>query len=146
MSSTFRELLRVTSETVERPKALADGHYIGEIVSYEFGTSSKKQTPYVMFNIKPLEETSDVVEGANEGINFDTKVVNSDKYYITPKSVYRLVDVVDAVLGPDPKTYVDDRLPDTRGVRVLFEVRSRVDENDDTRVYTDIPTIVAYQG
>lgn len=141
MSSTFRALLQGATDQVERPRALANGHYIGTIKTNEFGTSSQKQTPYVRFLLTPEEETDDVEAGANEGINLANKEMRKD-FYITPASLYRLSDFLDAVLGQQSGLSFDERIPQTRSVRVLFHVTSRTSE-DGKETYNDVGTVVA---
>jgi len=140
-SSTFRELLSKTSETVERPRALAPGHYIGTCRNFEYGTSRQKQTPFVRFIMVPEEETSDVTEGANQGIDLSRKEL-SKTVYITPASLYRLSDLLDAMLGKQPGRSLDDRIPETRGIKVMFQVTSRESE-DGSETYNDVGTVVA---
>jgi hypothetical protein len=139
-ASTFRSLLQQTSETVERPRALAGGHYIGDIKSTEFGTSRQKQTPYLRVLITPTEETDDVPVGANDGIDLTRKELRKD-FYITPGSLYRLGDMLDSVLGKDGRPF-EERIPDLRGQRVLFAVTTR-DNDEGTETYNDIGSIVA---
>lgn len=145
MSSTFKELLRTSTDTVERPRPLADGHYIGEIRSHEFGQSKQKQTPFIMFILVPSEECADVAEGANNGIDLSKKELRKT-FYITPDSLYRLSDMLDATLGKATGRSFDERIPETRGTRVMFQVTHR-DQTDDSgnivNVFNDIGTVVA---
>lgn len=140
-SSTFRELLSKPTDSVERPKAMADGHYIGEIKNFEFGTSRQKQTPFVRFIIIATEETEDVPEGANEGIEFANRELRKD-FYITPNSLYRLSDMLDATLGAATGRSFDERIPETRNARIMFQVGHR-DSEDGTATYNEVGTIVA---
>ena len=139
--NTFRQLLAQTTDSVERPRALAQGHYIGEIKSHEFGQSRQKQTPYVRFILTPSEETDDVQAGANTGIDMSKKELRKD-FYLTPNSLYRLSDMLDATLGKTTGRTYDERIPETRGVRVIFQVTQR-DNDDGTETYNDVGTIVA---
>lgn len=141
MSDTFRKLLEQATDTVERPRALAAGHYIGFIKSHEFGASSQKKTPFVRFFIVPQEETEDVEAGSNEGIDFAKKEMRVD-YYITPTALYRLSDMLDAVLGQAQGRSFDERIPETTSARVMFGVTQRESE-DGTAVYNDMTTVVA---
>ena len=140
----FRELLSLTSETVERPRALAAGHYIGVIRNHEFGVS-RKQTPLVRYFLTPLEEGSDVQPGENDGIDLSKRELRKD-FYITHSAMYRLMDMLDAVLGQQRGRPADARIPDTRGVRVMFQVTQRAVQDDAgnvTEVFNDVGTIVA---
>lgn len=140
-ASTFRELLSQKTDAVERPRALAPGHYVGEIKTHEFGQSRQKQTPYVRFILTPNEETTDVATGANDGIDLSKRELRKD-FFITPTALYRLSDMLDAVLGKTQGRSFDERIPETRGVRVMFAVTSRESE-DGTETYNDIGAIVA---
>lgn len=143
-ATTFRDLLSKPTDTVERPKALAPGHYIGEIRSHEFGLSRQKQTPFCRFIIVPSEETEDVPQGANDGIELARRELRRD-FYITPDALYRLSDMLDAVLGRQAGRSFDERLPETRSVRVMMQVTQRETTDQDgnvTNVYNDIGTIV----
>jgi hypothetical protein len=140
-TSTFRELLAQPTDVVERPKPLATGHYIGEIRNHEFGTSRQKQTPFVRFILVPMEATSDVPEGANGDADLSKKELRKD-YYITPNALYRLSDMLDATLGKQQGRSFDERIPETRGARVMFSVTQRENE-DGTETYNDIGVILA---
>ena len=144
---SFRELLQQSTDQVERPRPVADGHYIGEIRGHEFDRSRNKQTPLVRFIMVPLEETTDVADGANAGMELARKELRKE-FYITPTAMYRLTDFLDAVLGKTTGRSFDERIPDTRGVRVLFQVTHR-DTTDEatgeiTNTYNDVGTVIAY--
>jgi hypothetical protein len=139
--STFRELLKQSSATIERPRALAAGHYSGTIKSFEFGRSSKKQTPFVRLFFTPEEAANDVDPVEIEGIDFSKKELRKE-YYITPQSLYRLSDMLDAVLGTDSRSF-DDRIPELRGARVVFAVTKRESETNEGEFFNDVGTVVS---
>ena len=142
MSETvnFRALLGKKPSEVEKPKPLAVGHYIGRILSTEFGQSRNKGTAYMRVKLRAEEETSDIEPGANGNSDISTKEIYRD-YWITPNALYQLSEMLDAVLGAADVPF-DQRIPDLRDARVMFEVKHRADENSD-RVYVDIGLIVA---
>lgn len=140
INSTFRELLSQPTDTAERPRALAEGHYIGSILSHELGSSARKQTPFVRFQIQVEEATADVAEGANDGIDLSTRQI-AKTLYVTPKSIYRLADCLDAVLGKEPGRSYDERIPETRGVRVMIAVSQRPNK-DETEFFNEVGTMV----
>ena len=140
-TSTFRSLLATATDQVERPRAIAVGHYVGTIKSTEFGTSRLKQTPYMRVLLTPDEATDDVNSGANEGIELSRRELRKD-YYITPVALYRLSDMLDAVLGAQTGRSFDERIPELRGSRVIFAVTQR-DNEDGTETFNDVGTIVA---
>ena len=139
-SSTFRQLLAQTSESVERPKPLPEGHYLGSIKSYAFGQSRKKQTAFVEFTYTLEEAQEDVDQTQLEGINLANKEIKST-FYLTPGSIYRLSDFLDAVLGVQSGRTMDERVPETRGTRVQIHVTQRPSEDGKT-IYNDIGTVV----
>jgi hypothetical protein len=139
-TSTFRELLGQNTDSVERPRPIADGHYLGAIASHEFGLSRQKQTPYVRFIINLEEETADVPTGSNDGIDISRREIRKD-YFITPTALYRLSDMLNAVLGKETGRTFDERIPETRGVRVMVGVGHR-DNEDGTETYNEVGTIV----
>ena len=142
----FRELLSKPTNEVDRPRALAAGHYIGELTTHEFGVSRQKQTPFVRFNVKLIEEASDVENGANKGIDLSRRELRRD-FFITPQALYRLSDFLDAVLGKQVGRPFDQRIPETRGVRVMVQVTRREVTDDEGTVletYNDVGTIIAH--
>lgn len=139
MTVNFRDLLKFSSETVERPKPLPEGHYNGIISRHEFGLSKKKQTPFVRFYLQLQEPTGDISPEQLNGIDLSKVELRKD-FYITPKSAFMLTDLLDAVLGKDNRL-ADERLPETKGQRVMFGVAQR--QNDDaTATFNDVTTIV----
>ena len=140
-ATTFRSLLQQATDTVERPRPLAEGHYIGTIKGHEFGLSRQKQTPFCRLFLVPEEETDDVPEGANAGLNLPARELRTD-FYITPTALYRLSDVLDAVLGKQVGRTFDERIPELKGSRVIFGVKTR-NNDEDVPTFNDVTTIVA---
>ena len=123
MSLNFRELLNFSSDDVDRPKALPKGTYVGTIQSHEFGESKNKGTPYVRFILSVEEADIDVDKTKLNGVDLSTITLGRD-YYITDKAKYRLCDMLDNLLGKDPRV-VEERIPDTHGAKVRFTVGQR---------------------
>ena len=138
--STFRELL---AQPTDQAKAyiLGNGHYIGNIKSFEFGVSRNKQTPQVQFLLSVDEACSDVDPTANDGLNF-AEFEMRKTYYLTAKAMKMLANALDAILGRSQGQTYDERLPDTRGVRVMFAVTQRDDEQGNP-AFNDVGAIVA---
>jgi hypothetical protein len=140
-TNTFRQLLSQSTDAVERPRPLAEGHYIGIIKGHEFGVSRNKQTPFCRLFLTPEEESDDVPQGANNGITLNTKELRVD-YYITPGALYRLSDMLDAVLGKTVGRSFDERIPELKGSRVMFGVKIR-NNDEEVPTFNDVTTIVA---
>lgn len=141
MAANFRELLSTKTDEVDRPRALAAGHYICAIKNFEFGTSRQKQTPFVRFLLTPVEACSDVDASANAGIDLGARELRRD-YYLLPHTIWRLSDALDAILGKQIGRSFDERLPDTRGARVMADVAQRESE-DGSETFNDVQTLVA---
>ena len=139
--ASFRELMSRNTDTFERPRLLADGHYIGKIKTTSLEVSKRKQTPSVRVFLQPTEETSDVPVGANAGMDLMAEKIYRD-YYIMPKLMFMLTDMLDAVLGKTTGRSFDERVPDLRDQRVLFQVGHR-DSEDGQRQFYEIGVIVA---
>ena len=143
--SSFRELLSKPTNDFKAPPVLADGHYIGSIPRHEFGRSKNKQTPYLRVYLKPTEATEDVEADANASINLNDYEVFRD-FYITPKSLFMITRMLDAVLGESTGRSFDERIPELNGVSVMFQVSHRNQVDDDGNIinsFNDVGTIVA---
>lgn len=141
MPPNFRQLLSQPTDQVERPKPLPTGHYRGEISNHEFGVSKNKQTPFVRFILTPEEADADVDLDRLNGIDLSKKEMRKD-FYITHSALYRLSDVLDAILGQQQGRNFDERIPETRNAKVLFGVTER-QSDDGIETYNDVTTIVA---
>lgn len=140
MSTNFRELLKVPSDQLSRPKPLPTGHYVGKIKGHTFGKSKRKQTPYLRFAIVLIAPTSDVM-GSLEGIDLSRKELMKD-FFITPEAVYRLGDALDAILGQSSKP-IEERISETRDVYVLCDVKDRLNEDGSVSEYNDVGDVIA---
>lgn len=142
MAFNFREALSVRSDEIERPKPLPVGHYYATIRGHEFNVSKQRQTPFVRFLLAVTEAADDVDPSEIEGIDLSRRELRKD-YYITPAAKFRLADMLDSVIG-QPNRTLDERLPDTRGQRVLIQVTQRTSD-DGVETYNDVGTIVSDQ-
>ena len=143
-----RALLSVPAEDMERPRPLADGHYIAEVSGQpEFDqtrpNAEGKQTHLVRFNYKVLEECEDVAKDANKGIDLARREIRQE-FFITPAAAYRLGDAVNGILGAAPGVGVDERLADVQGARVQIQLRERTDRRTGEKTgYNEVVTVVA---
>lgn len=85
------------------------------------------QTNKFSFEILDLEPHPEVEEGLLEKINLKNLRSPYSKgglrvdYWITPDSLYHLSDMLDRVIG-DPERSIEERLPETKGQRVMFKI------------------------
>ncbi len=90
----FSALLNKQVDTTERPKSFPVGNYQAVIAGHEFGTSTKKGTPFVRFFCKLTGPGEDVDEEIFEevggmGALQARKPLRLD-FYLTDDAMYRL--------------------------------------------------------
>jgi hypothetical protein len=83
------------SEDAERPKPIPQGTYICTVQSWEEGSSTKKQTPFIRFILKPIDAGEDVnAEDLEEAGGLGERTI-ATTYYLTDNSEYRLREFLD---------------------------------------------------
>lgn len=90
----FADLLNVQVDTAERPKSFPIGNYQAIIAGHEFGTSSRKGTPFVRFFCKLVGPSEDVDEEIFEEVG-GMEALQARKplrldFYLTGDAMYRL--------------------------------------------------------
>lgn len=141
MTVDVRALLSQATNTVERPPVLPQGHFHGTVLRSEFDKSRQKKTPLIRFYLNPTSAGDDVAEEDMEGINLKAIELRYE-FYLTPKSMYRLSDFLDALLGEAEGSSFDERIPEVIGAACLIGVRQRLDD-DGKAVGNDITTVTA---
>jgi hypothetical protein len=91
MSEDFTSLLHKSTADIQRPWVLPSGTFTFLILGYEFGKSSKKETPYVRYKFQPQSFDQDVDPADLEGKDWQKKELRDD-FYLTEAAMYRLVD------------------------------------------------------
>jgi hypothetical protein len=94
----FASILDEAPTEVNRPKSLPTGTYTFVVGKWEEGKSSKKQTPFIKFNMMPISADEDVDEDElDEALTAASGEVHELKsrsmsitFYITPDAAYRL--------------------------------------------------------
>lgn len=144
----FTKLMARKVEDAKKPKPLPAGTYLCIIENYIFGTSSKKGTPYIRFNFKPMMADEDVDAEelaalaqelemspqewmAKKGLRMD--------FYLTDDAMYRLRDFLEAGLGLDTSgTTFDKVVPDTKNMSIKIAVTREI--GDDGESMYAVPT------
>lgn len=98
MTVNFAEILSRPVESAERPKPLPAGTYRLQITGFEYGSSSKKQTPYVRFNYSVVSPMQDVNTEQLAGIDLAAKKLRDD-FYLTADALYRLREYLEKKLN-----------------------------------------------
>lgn len=136
----FASLLDAAPTEINRPKPLPIGTYLCVVSGQpEYGTSSKKGTPFVQFTLRPIAAEADVDEedlAALGGIEGKTL---RNTFYITEDAVYRLDEFHEHCgLDLDDETSRRNRNDEVVNAQVRAVVKHR-DANDGSgNVYTEI--------
>lgn len=129
-------------DAVRQPPAPA-GTYLAGIVSHEFGTSTKKGTPYCRFNFQPLAAQDDVDEEALEevgGVEFLSKKRMRYEFYLTDDAMFRLREFLEEALGLNCSgRNFDEVVPETANMQVLISVVHTLSD-DGKETYANIDT------
>lgn len=140
----FASILDESPTEISRPKPLPVGTYLCVVQPSEEGKSQRQGTPYVRFPLRPVAALDDVSEEDLElAGGLEGKLLRID-YWLTPDAIYRL-DEFHEHCGIDISTPVSRRVRNSEAVnsQVLAVVRHRADNNDDTKIYTDVARTAA---
>jgi hypothetical protein len=139
MTSNFADILNTKVDTIEKPKPLPVGSYVGLITKVETGESAKQKTPLISVKINLSEALGDVDLDLLEksgGFGKNGKEISSD-YYLTEKALFRIKELAENHLGLDTKGMtlgeVIQALPNNR---VGVEIAHRSGEGD--AIYMDV--------
>ena len=134
----FRELLAKPMDDVKRPPALPAGVYHGVVSNHEFGTSSRKQTPFVRYTYT-LQSLHEGDEANLEGIDL-SKRNPASTFYITEDALYRLKDFLESVGVSVGGRAVSECIPEAMNARVLVTITQRNSE-DGKEIYNDVASV-----
>jgi hypothetical protein len=143
----FAVLLGQQVDSAERPPTFPIGPYDSVVTGHEFGTSPKKQTPFVGFNVKLLspregvdEELFEVAGGveklsARRELRYD--------FYLTPDAMYRLREFLELGLGMESAGRAfDEMIPETTNAPFIAIVVHNPGSREG-EVYMNIGTYAA---
>lgn len=141
MSSVdFAKLLGKPAESIERPKPLPAGPYIGVIKSRAFDTSKEKKTPFVRYMVGVQGPGDGFTEhDALQGIDLTSKTLRKD-YYITDTSEYRHVDFLESLGINKSNKSVAEMVEEAVGRPVLMNVILK-SNHDGTEQFNEIESI-----
>lgn len=135
MAVDFRALLKDTSATVSRPKPIPECWLTAKIGAVNFGTTKGNETPFASFELLNPSAHDDTSEEVMEVLKeMDLKTIKSPfrktlavDFWLTDDAKHHLADMLDRVIG-DPERSFEERIPETRGVDVMFKVRPNKDQ------------------
>ena len=139
----FAALMNKPVEKAVRPPTAPAGHYLAGIVSHEFGTSTKKGTPYCRFNFQLLAAQDDVDEEALEeagGVEFLNKKRMRYEFYLTDDAMYRLREFLEEALELNCSgRNFDEVVPESANMQVIIEITHTLSD-DGKETYANIDT------
>jgi len=134
----FRDLLKLNSTQVERAKSIPKCWLLGTIGSMQHEVTKGKGTNVFIFDILDPEVHPDTEEGTiPDGVDLNKlrspyKKSLVANFWITPDSMVHLTNMLDSCVG-DPDRSIEERLPEVKGLRVMFQVNPVYDsEGKDT--------------
>ncbi len=136
----FRELLKKNSLQVERPKSCPTCWLLGTIGQMGHEVTKGNGTNLLTFELLDIEPHPDIEEGILDNVNLKSlrspyrKTLAAD-FWMTDGAVHHLTDFLDRVIG-DPERPIEERLPETRGQRVMFKVNPHQQESNGVMVDT----------
>lgn len=145
--TNFTDILNKPSSSIEPPKPIPPGTYLGLIDGQpEFAKIGKNQTDCVNFKVKLAQAQEDVDQVAlaealtrADGVSKNLSDIRLNiRQFLTEDSVWRLKQFLTDHLGIDDtgKT-LGQTIPEAMGKQVLLTVRHRASE-DGTQVFTEV--------
>jgi len=133
MTADFQKLMNVPIDEIKPPPTLPPGTYEGIAVSFEFGESSQKKTPFVRIHCQPTAPSSDVdmdeYNNADPPIDLSKKQFRSD-FYLTENARFMLKNFLESFSDITTKgRTLDAVMPEIVNKAILMEVQ-RQPNND----------------
>lgn len=143
MSVDFTAILNTQATAVEAPKQLPAGTYKGVIKEFGTGVSDQKKTPYVEFTyalMTPVDVQPENIGAAQEALG-KGPVDMSESYYLTDKSLYRLVEMLERVGIPRSGNSVGQMVQKATGRPVQVTIEYEPSKKDPTKSYAVVKAV-----
>lgn len=127
----FRALLKLNSSQVDRPRSAPTCWLLGTIGTMSHEVTKGQQTNLFSFELLDIEPHPETEDGILDKVNLKSlrspyrKTLAAD-YWITPDAIHHLTDMLDRTVG-EPDRSAEERLPETKGLRVMFKVNPQQD-------------------
>lgn len=145
-SPNFGAILDKPTAEVNRPPAFPQGSYIAVIQGLPtFGKSTKKQTEFVEFAIRPLQALDDVDEDALKEFGPLGESTMKLTFYLTEKSAYRLKEFLINDLGLEDEGTMRTMIDATPGQQCVIHVKHQASD-DGKSVYANIASTGPVEG
>lgn len=137
----FKSLLKGQAAEAVRPPKLPAGQYLATIMSFVYGKSRKKQTPFVDFNwtINAASDEIDaelLVDAEGNPMNVEGKKIRST-LYITPDAMWRLKEFFESTTGSISGRSFEELIADSPGTQAWLDV-SQIPTDDGEDVFNDV--------
>lgn len=142
MNSTpnFASILDEAPTEVIRPKTTPAGTYLCIVGNWTRGTSSKKKTPFIQFELRPVQALDDVDPAELGDIDLTDRKF-SITFYTTPDAIF-MMDQFHTNCGLDlaklGKVSRLDRCDQVANSEVLAVVEHEISEQDPERVFARV--------
>lgn len=137
-SPNFGAILDKPTAEVNRPPAFPQGSYIAVVQGLPtFGKSTKKQTEFVEFTLRPLSALDDVDEETLKEFGPLGESTMRLTFYLTEKSTYRLKEFMVNDLLMDEQPTLRPMIDDTPGQQCVIHVKHTASD-DGKGVYANI--------
>jgi len=135
----FQSILGESPTEVVRPPIMPEGTYLCVVGDWDRGESSKKKTPFVKFNLKPISAMEDVDEEKLAALDGLEGKRLSITFYTTPDAIFML-DEFHQNCGIDMTDGTSrlERCDEVKNAQVLAVVSHRIDDNDKDRVFAEV--------
>jgi hypothetical protein len=144
MAVDFKSMLSKPIGTAERPKAKPNGTYNGVIESFHFDVSSRKKTPFVRFTFSNISPGDDVNQEQLAADNIDlSRWKPYTDYYLTDDALFRLQDVMEAIVPNSKGRSYNEVMPEMKGKPVILTAKNDNVEDEQTGEMRFITKIVA---
>lgn len=145
-SPNFGAILDKPTAEVNRPPAFPQGSYVAVVQGLpKFDKSSKKQTEYVEFEMKPLQAMEDVDEEALKEFGPLGSSTLRLTFYLTEKSAYRLKEFLINDLQIEEQASLRPMIDETPGQQCIIHVK-HTGSDDGKGVYANISSTAPIEG
>lgn len=134
----FASILDMPAADISRPAPAPAGSYLCVVNGLpRFDKSTKKQTEYAEFSLKPLQAGEEVDKDELEAWGPLSDKEFKHTFYITERSVYRLKEFMVNDLGIEEEGSLRAMIDSTPGCQCLVHIK-HVASEDGTAIYANV--------
>ena len=146
MSNTvdFSSILSKKASDVEAPASFPAGSYNLLVLGYQFGTSAKKQTPYVEFEFGVQAPGEDVDQEEYAKIKNPAEKHLKTQFYLSEEALFRLNDFLKSCgLDVDSERTLGEILPEVVNTSVIGIIKKEMAQDGSGREFTRLNSFLA---